>query len=183
MRVNRSTVFCQITEIHLPSQTMIGSTFSACWFANRLTLERLRACRLETLRPSRTVQSCPRWACRLERLHACELVLTFCSNLDVWFPLDCSVSFNIFFDCFCLFIELGPSSLQPSPFNRITIIHAPLIVDRFDLVVSLDCLLCFSVCHIVRFLCFDPSRPYSPCIHCFAVEQGKYFCPCASHLF
>ena len=171
MRVNRSTVFCQITERHLPSQTMIGSTFSACWFANRLTLERLRACRLETLRPSRTVQSCPRWACRLERLNACELVLTFCSNLDVWFPL------------LLLACELGPSSLQPSPFNRITVLHAPLIVDRFDLVVILDCLLCFSVCHIVRSLCFDPSRPYSPCIHCFAVEQGKYFCLCTSHLF
>ena len=171
MRVNRSTVFCQITERHLPSQTMIGSTFSACWFANRLTLERLRACRLETLRPSRTVQSCPRWACRLVRLHACELVLlTSCSNLGVWFPL------------LLLACELGPSSLQPSPFNRITVLHAPLIVDRFY---SVSVLYKFfaNVCHIVRSLCFDPSRPYSPCIHCFAVEQGKYFCPCASHLF
>lgn len=149
---------------------MIGSTFSACWFANRLTLERLRACRLETLRPSRTVQSCPRWACRLVRLHACELVLTSCSNLDVWFPLDCSVSFNIFFNCFCFFIELGPSSLQPSPFNRITIIHAPLIVDRFDLVVSLDCLLCFSVCHILCSVYHGSNRPCN--FRNYSLDQG-----------
>mgnify|MGYP003120261271 CR=1 FL=1 len=138
---------------------MIGSTFSACWFANRLTLERLRACRLETLRPSRIVQSCPRWACRLVRLHACELVLlTSCSSLGVWFPLDCSVSFNIFFNCFCFFIELGPSSLQPSPFNRITVIRAPLIVDRFNLVTVLYKFFA-SVCHIQRWVYHDSNRP------------------------
>ena len=79
MRVNRSTVFCQITEKHLPSQTMIGSTFNACWFANRLTLERLHACRLVALRPRRTVQSFLRWACRLELVPS-----AFCSSLGAW---------------------------------------------------------------------------------------------------
>ena len=147
MRVNRSTVFCQITERHLPSQTMIGTTFNACWFANRLTLERLRACRLETLRPSRTVQSCPRWACRLERLNACELVLlTSCSSLGVWFPF------------LLLACELRPSSLQPSPFNRITVLHAPLIVDRFYLVTVFYKFFA-SACHIQRWVYHGSNRP------------------------
>ena len=79
MRVNRSTVFCQITEKHLPSQTMIGNTVNACWFANRVTLERLRACRLVALRPRLIVQSFLRWACRLELVPS-----AFCSSLGAW---------------------------------------------------------------------------------------------------
>ena len=58
---------------------MIGSTFNACWFANRLTLERLHACRLVAVRPRRTVQSFLRWACRLELVPS-----VFCNSLGAW---------------------------------------------------------------------------------------------------
>ena len=76
MRVNRSTVYYTITAIHLPSQTMIGPTVNACWFANRWTLERLPACRLVHL-PT----------CWLVPLRPYVLVLIFCNSLGVWFPL------------------------------------------------------------------------------------------------
>ena len=62
MRVARSTVFCLITAKHLPSQSMIGTTFSACCSSPPRTLDRCLLARSP--------------ACPLARSPACPLVLS-----------------------------------------------------------------------------------------------------------